>query len=53
VLQGQAILRDSLPAIERIATSPVTDSTELESFLPFLDVASARQERADLRLFAN
>ena len=52
-LQGQAVLRDCLPLIEQIAASLPPDDSELESFVPFLDVASARHEQADLRLFAN
>nr|WP_276519541.1 urease accessory UreF family protein [Bradyrhizobium elkanii] len=53
VLQGQVILRDCLPLIEQFVAQPVTADAALESFLPFLDVASARHEQADLRLFAN
>jgi len=52
-LQGQAILRDCLPLIEALAAEPVSDDTEMDSFLPFLDIASARHEQADLKLFAN
>jgi len=52
-LQGQAVLRDCLPLIEEVVARPVPDDAELESFVPFLDVASARHEQADLRLFAN
>lgn len=53
VLQGQAVLRDSLLLIEELAAVPVPDEAEMESFLPFLDIASARHEQADLKLFAN
>jgi urease accessory protein len=52
-LQGQAVLRDCLPLIERLVTCPVPDDAALESFIPFLDIASARHEQAELRLFAN
>jgi urease accessory protein len=52
-LHGQAVLRDCLPLIEQLATAAVPDDAALESFVPFLDVASARHEQADLRLFAN
>ena len=31
----------------------VPEDAEMESFLPFVDIASARHELADLRLFAN
>jgi urease accessory protein len=53
VLQGQAVLRDSLPLIEQLAAEPVADIAEMQSFVPFLDLASARHEQADLKLFAN
>ena len=53
VLQGQAVLRDRLPLIERLAAEPVTDTDGMQSFVPFLDLASARHELADLKLFAN
>lgn len=53
VLQGQAVLCDCLPLIERLAAEPVADTAELQSFVPFLDLASARHEQADLKLFAN
>ncbi len=53
VLQGQAILRDCLPLIERLGAEPVAETAEMESFIPFMDIASARHEHADLRLFAN
>lgn len=53
VLQGQAVLRDSLSLIEELAAEPVPDAAEMTSFLPFLDIASARHELADLKLFAN
>jgi urease accessory protein len=53
VLEGQLVLRESLATIEALVVEPVADDAEIESFLPFLDVASARHEQADLRLFAN
>jgi urease accessory protein len=53
VLQGQRVLRDSLSLIEALAAEPVPDDVEMQSFLPFLEIASARHEHADLRLFAN
>lgn len=52
-LQGQALLRGCLPEIERIAAEHVPADAELSSFFPMLEIASARHERADLRLFAN
>ncbi|MFO1108091.1 MAG: urease accessory UreF family protein [Bradyrhizobium sp.] len=53
VLRGQGVLGDCLPLIEQLAAEPVPEDADLESFLPFLDIASARHEQADLRLFAN
>jgi urease accessory protein len=52
-LQGQAVLRNCLPLIDSLTARPVADETEMESFVPFLDIASARHAQADLRLFAN
>jgi urease accessory protein len=52
-LQGQQVLADCLPLIEQLAASATPDDAELESFVPFLDVAAARHAQADLRLFAN
>jgi urease accessory protein len=52
-LQGQAVLKTCLPLIEELASRALSDEAEMESFLPFLDIASARHARADLRLFAN
>jgi urease accessory protein len=52
-LQGQAVLRNCLPLIDSLASHPVADETEMESFLPFLDIATARHAQSDLRLFAN
>jgi urease accessory protein len=52
-LQGQAILRDCLPLIEELVAVSVPDDAEMESFLPFLDIASAHHAQTDLRLFAN
>lgn len=52
-LEGQKVLRDCLPLIEKLVTQPVPDDAELSSFIPFLEVAAARHARADLRLFVN
>jgi urease accessory protein len=52
-LQGQAILKNCLPLIEELSSRTIPDDAELESFLPFLDIASARHAQADLKLFAN
>jgi urease accessory protein len=52
-LQGQQVLADCLPLIEQLAASELPLDAELESFVPFLDVAAARHAQADLRLFAN
>jgi urease accessory protein len=52
-LEGQKILRGCLPLIETLVAEPVPEDAELSSFIPFLEIAAARQARADLRLFAN
>jgi urease accessory protein len=52
-LRGQAVLKACLPLIEDLAARAIPDGTEMESFVPFLDIASARHSQADLRLFAN
>jgi urease accessory protein len=52
-LRGQAVLKACLPLIEELASLPTPDEMEMESFIPFLDIASARHAQADLRLFAN
>jgi urease accessory protein len=52
-LRGQAVLKACLPLIEELAARAIPDEAEMESFMPFLDVASARHAQADLRLFAN
>jgi urease accessory protein len=52
-LQGQEVLADCLPLIEQLAARGTPRDAELESFVPFLDVAAARHAQADLRLFAN
>lgn len=52
-LQGQGVLQSLLPLIDELVARPVDDDAELESFIPFLDVAAARHVHAGLRLFAN
>lgn len=52
-LDGQKALRGCLPVIDTLVGEPVPDDAELSSFVPFLEIAAARQARADLRLFAN
>jgi urease accessory protein len=52
-LRGQAVLKACLPLIEELAARATSEGTEMESFIPFLDIASARHAQADLRLFAN
>jgi urease accessory protein len=52
-LRGQAVLKACLPLIEELAAHATPEGTETESFMPFLDIASARHAQADLRLFAN
>ncbi len=52
-LRGQAVLKACLPLIGEIASRAIPNEVEMESFVPFLDIASARHAQADLRLFAN
>jgi urease accessory protein len=52
-LRGQAVLKACLPLIEELAARAIPDQAEMESFIPFLDIASAWHAQADLRLFAN
>ncbi|MBV9564120.1 MAG: urease accessory protein UreF [Bradyrhizobium sp.] len=52
-LPGQALLRDCLPLIAELAADETSELTELSSFLPFLEIASARHARSEVRLFAN
>lgn len=52
-LAAQAALRDVLPLIAKLSRSPVPDIGRLGGFLPWLDIACARQQGASLRLFAS
>ena len=52
-LQAQIVLGESLPLIDKLIDQDVADDDPLSSFTPFLDIASARHDRSDLRLFAN
>lgn len=52
-LEGQKVLRHSLPLVESSIAQPLPDNLELASFTPFIDIAAARHARADLRLFIN
>jgi urease accessory protein len=52
-LVAQGAVRDSLPLIEALAAVPVADDAPLIAALPWLDIACARQEFSELRLFAN
>ena len=52
-LEGQKVLAAALPLIDELVARPAPENVALRSFLPFLEIAAARHERADLRLFAN
>jgi len=52
-VEAQAVLAVLLPEIARLAATPVEPDAEIESFLPWVDVAASRQARAHLRLFAS
>jgi urease accessory protein len=51
-VEAQAVLASLLPTIADL-TQPVPPDAEIESFMPWVDVAASRQARAHLRLFAN
>jgi urease accessory protein len=52
-IDGQRILQEMLPLIDDLSADPVSPDAALSSFLPFIEIAAARHERAHLRLFAN
>jgi urease accessory protein len=52
-VEAQAVLAALLPAIAEAAAPPVAPDAQIESFLPWVDVAASRQARAHLRLFAS
>ena len=52
-LEAQAALADALGDVERLAQAPFDLDEPLSSAALWLDVVSARQSRAHLRLFAN
>lgn len=52
-MQAQGVVAEVLPLIEGLVARDVPDDASLSSFVPFLDIASARQAQASLRLFAN
>lgn len=52
-LEGQKVLRGSLPLIEALVAEPVPDDAELSSFVPLLEIAAARHAHADVRLYSN
>ena len=52
-LEAQTVLRSVLPLVGEHAERPIGLDARLESFLPWVDVAAARNTRAELRLFAN
>jgi urease accessory protein len=51
-VEAQAVLTALLPTIAELST-PMAPDAEIESFLPWVDAAAARQGRAHLRLFAS
>lgn len=52
-IAAQAVLGDALRAVEEAAREPVPAALEIGSFTPWLDIASARQAHAQVRLFSN
>ncbi len=51
-VEAQSVLASLLPSIADLS-DPVPPNAAIESFLPWVDVATARQTRAHVRLFAN
>jgi urease accessory protein len=51
-VEAQAVLTAALPQIDALAL-PVRSDAAIESFVPWVDAAAARQARAHLRLFAS
>ena len=51
-VEAQAVLAALLPQIAELS-SPVPLAAEIESFMPWVDIAASRQARAHLRLFAS
>ena len=51
-VEAQAVLAALLPQIAELS-SPVPPAAEIESFMPWVDIAASRQARAHLRLFAS
>ncbi|MGB7100527.1 MAG: urease accessory UreF family protein [Xanthobacteraceae bacterium] len=51
-VEAQAVLAGQLATIAGLS-APVPHSAEIESFMPWVDTASARHARAHLRLFAS
>ena len=51
-VEAQAALAALLPAIAELS-APVPPDAEIESFMPWVDIAASRQARAHLRLFAS
>jgi urease accessory protein len=52
-VEAQAVLASLLPSIAEVAAPPVRTDAEIESFMPWVDIAASRQARAHLRLFAS
>ena len=51
-IEGQRALFGVLPLLAELAANPPAPSAQPEGFVPFLDIAAARQARATMRLFA-
>lgn len=52
-IEGQSVLASVLAVVADQVVLPVRDEEPLASFVPLLDLAAARHERASLRLFAS
>ena len=52
-IDAQGVLAAALAVVTEAAAEVVPSDAEIESFMPWLDIAAARHARAALRLFAN
>jgi urease accessory protein len=52
-IEAQAVLGAALRVVEEVAEDDIPSDVEIASFTPWLDIAAARQSRAQVRLFSN
>jgi urease accessory protein len=52
-IEAQAVLASAILVVADTAEQEIPRDLEIASFTPWLDIAAARQARAQVRLFAN